>query len=208
MGYAETLGLKFAYSTNGHGIVEHDYTTGKQAVLDAFPSPEELWKRLRTKECITSEKDAEDVLFPFYQEIGGKAARYYQEIAINRAVEAVIKGQKRILITMATGTGKTFVAFQIIWKLWKTRHKTRILYLADRNVLVDQAKDRTFAPCGDALWKIQGKVVKSREIYFAIYQAIVDDERRPGLYKEYPRDFFDLIVVDECHRGSAKDESK
>jgi type I restriction enzyme R subunit len=200
--------LKFAYSTNGHGIIEHDYTTGKQAALDAFPSPDELWARLRAKEGIANAKDAEDVLFPFYQEIGGKTPRYYQEIAINRAVQAVIQGKKRVLITMATGTGKTFVAFQIIWKLWKTRRKTRILYLADRNVLVDQAKDRTFSPCGDALCKIQGKAIKSREIYFAIYQAIVDDERRPGLYKEYPRDFFDLIVVDECHRGSAKDESK
>jgi type I restriction enzyme R subunit len=208
MDYAETLGLKFAYSTNGHGIIEQDYTTGKQAALNAFPSPDELWARLRAKEGIANAKDAEDVLFPFYQEIGGKTPRYYQEIAINRAVQAVIQGKKRVLITMATGTGKTFVAFQIIWKLWKTRRKTRILYLADRNVLVDQAKDRTFSPCGDALCKIQGKAIKSREIYFAIYQAIVDDERRPGLYKEYPRDFFDLIVVDECHRGSAKDESK
>lgn len=208
MDYAETLGLKFAYSTNGHGIIEHDYTTGRQANLDTFPSPDELWRRLRARDGITADKDADDILFPFHQEIGGKSPRYYQEIAINRAVQAVIKGQPRILITMATGTGKTFVAFQIIWKLWKTRRKTRILYLADRNVLVDQAKDRTFSPCGDALCKIQGKVVKSREIYFAIYQAIVNDERRPGLYKEYPRDFFDLIVVDECHRGSAKDESK
>lgn len=208
MDYAETLGLKFAYATNGHGIIEHDYTTGRQANLDTFPSPDELWHRLRARDGITADKDADDLLFPFHQEIGGKSPRYYQEIAINRAVQAVIKGQPRILITMATGTGKTFVAFQIIWKLWKTRRKTRILYLADRNVLVDQAKDRTFSPCGDALCKIQGKVVKSREIYFAIYQAIVDDERRPGLYKEYPRDFFDLIVVDECHRGSAKDESK
>lgn len=177
-------------------------------MLAVFPSPDELWRRLRAQQQIAHDKDADDLLFPFHQELGGKAPRYYQEIAINRAVQAVIQGQKRILITMATGTGKTFVAFQIIWKLWKTRRKTRILYLADRNVLVDQAKDRTFAPCGDALWKIQGKVVKSREIYFAIYQAIVDDERRPGLYKQYPRDFFDLIIVDECHRGSAKDESK
>ena len=205
---AEILGLKFAYATNGHGIIEHDFITGKQTKLDRFPSPDELWQRLRTANGIADGKDAEDLLFPFHQEIGGKAPRYYQEIAINRTVEAIIKGQKRVLITMATGTGKTFVAFQIIWKLWKTRRKTRILYLADRNVLVDQAKDRTFAPCGDALCKIQGKVVKSREVYFAIYQAIVDDERRPGLYKEYPRDFFDLILVDECHRGSANEESK
>ncbi|MBM4079317.1 MAG: DEAD/DEAH box helicase [Planctomycetes bacterium] len=208
MANAEILGLKFAYSTNGHGIVEHDYTTGKQTALDQFPSPDELWRRLCAAEGIASDKDAEDILFPFYQEVGGKVPRYYQEIAINRAVQAVIQGQKRVLITMATGTGKTFVAFQIIWKLWKARRKTRILYLADRNVLVDQAKDRTFSPCGDALWKIQRRIIKSREIYFAIYQAIVDDERRPGLYREYPPDFFDLIAVDECHRGSAKDESK
>ena len=208
MEYAEALGLKFAYSTNGKGVVEHDYHTGKQTTLDSIPSPDELWHRQRVATGLATDKDAEDLLFPFHQEIGGKAPRYYQEIAINRTVQAVIQGEKRILITMATGTGKTFVAFQTIWKLWKTRRKTRILYLADRNVLVDQAKDRTFAPCGDALCKIQGKVTKSREIYFAIYQAIVDDERRPGLYKEYPRDFFDLIVVDECHRGSAKDESK
>jgi type I restriction enzyme R subunit len=208
MASAEILGLKFAYATNGHGIVEHDYITGKQTTLQQFPSPEELWRRLRQAEGIQDGKDADDLLFPFHQEIGGKSPRYYQEIAINRTVQAVIKGQKRILITMATGTGKTFVAFQIIWKLWKTRRKTRILYLADRNVLVDQAKDRTFSPCGDALHKIQGKVSKSREIYFAIYQAIVDDERRPGLYKEYPPDFFDLILVDECHRGSANEESK
>ncbi len=208
MQYAEALGLKFAYATNGQEIIEHDYATGQQTVLAAFPAPDELWHRLRAQQGIAHDKDADDLLFPFHQELGGKAPRYYQEIAINRAVQAVIQGQKRILITMATGTGKTFVAFQIIWKLWKTRRKTRILYLADRNVLVDQAKDRTFAPCGDALWKIQGKVVKSREIYFAIYQAIVDDERRPGLYQQYPRDFFDLIIVDECHRGSAKDESK
>jgi type I restriction enzyme, R subunit len=208
MAEAEILGLKFAYATNGLEIIEHDYLTGKQTKLTVFPSPDELWQRLRRADGITNDKDAEDILFPFYQEIGGKSPRYYQEIAINRAVQAVIKGQKRILITMATGTGKTFVAFQIIWKLWKTKRKKRILYLADRNFLVDYAKDRDFAPCGDALCKIQGKVVKSREIYFAIYQAIVDDERRPGLYKEYPRDFFDLIIVDECHRGAAKDESK
>lgn len=208
MNGAETLGLKFAYATNGREIIEHDYLTGKQTRLTTFPSPDELWQRLRRADGIANDKDAEDILFPFYQEIGGKAPRYYQEIAINRAVQAVIKGQKRVLITMATGTGKTFVAFQIIWKLWKTKRKKRILYLADRNFLVDYAKDRDFAPCGDALCKIQGKVVKSREIYFAIYQAIVDDERRPGLYKEYPRDFFDLIIVDECHRGAAKDESK
>jgi len=205
MDYAEILGLRFAYSTNGKGIVEHDYTRGRETQLDTFPSPDELWKRLRG-EIGLSERDAEDALFPFHKEVGGKQPRYYQEIAINRAAQAVLKGQQRILLTMATGTGKTFVAFQIVWKLWKTRRKTKILFLADRNVLVDQAKDRTFTPLGDAAIKIQGRAVKSREVYFAIYQAIADHEDSPGLYRQYPKDFFDLIIVDECHRGSANEE--
>jgi type I restriction enzyme R subunit len=211
MEYAEILGLKFAYATNGHGIEEYDFITGKQASLDALPSPEELWQRLRGDQSLTDDADADDLLFPFNRELRNpdgtvKRPRYYQEIAINRAVQAVIQGKKRILITMATGTGKTFVAMQIVWKLWKTRRKCRILYLADRNILVDQAKDRTFTPFGDALHKIQRRPVKSREVYFAIYQAIADREGQPGLYRRYPRDFFDLIFVDECHRGSASDE--
>jgi type I restriction enzyme, R subunit len=138
--------------------------------------------------------------------VGGKVPRYYQEIAVNRTVQAILGGQQRVLLTMATGTGKTFVAFQIVWKLWKTRRKTKILHLADRNVLVDQAKDRTFTPLGEAVTKIQGRPIKSREVYFAIYQAIADHEDRPGLYRKYPPDFFDLIIVDECHRGSANEE--
>ena len=205
MDYAEILGFRFAYSTNGKGIVEHDYTSGRETQLDSFPSPDELWRRLRG-EIGLGENEAEDALFPFHKEVGGKSPRYYQEIAINRAAQAVLKEQKRILLTMATGTGKTFVAFQIVWKLWKTRRKTKILFLADRNVLVDQAKDRTFTPLGDAAIKIQGQAVKSREVYFAIYQAIADHQDAPGLYRQYPRDFFDLIIVDECHRGSANEE--
>ncbi len=141
--------------------------------------------------------------------------RYYQEIAINRTVQAVLQDRKRILLTMATGTGKTFVAFQICWKLWSSRwnhtsefRRPRILYLADRNILVDDPKAKEFAPFGDARWKIEGGVAnKGREMYFATYQSIARDERRPGLYREYASDFFDLIIVDECHRGSAKDES-
>jgi len=206
MEYAEILGLRFAYASNGKGIVEHDYITGRETQLEAFPSPDELWRRLRAETGLTADKDAEDALFPFYREVGGKQPRYYQEIAINRTVQAVVRGQPRILLTMATGTGKTFVAFQIAWKLWKARRKTRILYLADRNVLIDQAKDRTFTPMGDAVTKIQGRVLKSREIYFAIYQAIADHDDRPGLFRKYPADFFDLIIVDECHRGSANEE--
>jgi type I restriction enzyme R subunit len=145
----------------------------------------------------------------------GKSERYYQQIAINRAVEAILKGDRRLLLTMATGTGKTVVAFQICWKLWSARwnrvgayRKPKILYLADRNILVDDPKDKIFAAFGNARYKLEsGTIVKSREMYFAIYQALAENERRLGLFKEFPPDFFDLIIVDECHRGSARDES-
>ncbi len=211
--YAEILGLKFAYSTNGTGIVEFDFTTGSETELDAFPGPEELWTRLRQAEPLSKEQ-SECLLSPFYVE-AGRTPRYYQEIAINRAIQCILQGKKRILITMATGTGKTLVAFQVCWKLWSRRwnrtdefRHPKILYLADRNILIDDPKDKTFTPFGDARHKIEnGQAVKSREMYFAIYQAIAKDENRPGLYREYAPDFFDLIIVDECHRGSARDES-
>ncbi len=211
--YAEILDLKFAYATNGKGIVEFDYLTGLERQLDAFPPPEELWERLQDGQKLDVDA-AERLLTPSHH-LSGKNPRYYQEIAINRVVEAVLRDQRRILLTMATGTGKTMVAFQICWKLWSARwnrtgehRRPRILYLADRNILVDDPKDKTFAPFGDARWKIEhGNISKGREMYFAIYQAIAKDERRPGLYREFAPDFFDLIVVDECHRGSAKDES-
>ena len=144
----------------------------------------------------------------------GKPLRYYQEIAINRVICAILSGQNRVLLNMATGTGKTDVAFHICWKLWSTRwnragepRRPRILFLSDRSILVDDPKDKQFAPFGDARWKIQGEAIKSREMYFATYQAIARDERRPGLYRDYSPDFFDLVIVDECHRGSARDES-
>ena len=156
---------------------------------------------------LEEKKDADDALTSYFEQAGGKVARYYQQAAINAAVAAVLAGQKRILLTMATGTGKTFVAFQIVWRLWKAGRRKRILYLADRNVLVDQAKDRTFAPMGQALHKIRGKATKSREVYFALYQALANPGEGPNLYEKYPKDFFDLVIVDECHRGSARDES-
>jgi type I restriction enzyme, R subunit len=192
--------------------VEHDFLTGHDNDLEGFPSAEDLWSRLRASEGI-DEKTAERVLAPYYH-LSGKSPRYYQEIAINRAVQAILQGKHRVLLTLATGTGKTVIAFQICYKLWNSRwnrtgehRRPRILYLADRNVLVDDPKDKIFAPFGDARWKIAGEAVKSREMYFATYQAIARDEQRPGLYREFPRDFFDLIIVDECHRGSARDES-
>ncbi|WP_293005334.1 EcoAI/FtnUII family type I restriction enzme subunit R [Nitrosomonas sp.] len=210
--YAEILGLKFAYATNGPQIIEFDYLTGQESELTAYPSPAELFSRLKANHGIEDEI-ANKLLTPYYH-IPGHIPRYYQEIAINRAVQAILQGKKRNLLTMATGTGKTVVAFQISWKLWNARwnregahRKPRILFLADRNVLIDDPKDKTFAPFGDARHKIEGEAIKSREMYFAIYQAIAKDSRRPGLYREYQKDFFDLIIVDECHRGSARDDS-
>ena len=204
--YAEMLNVKFAYSSNGKGIVEHDFITGMERDLDSFPSPDELWAQLKGTFKFEDQKDETDSLSQYWQEVGGKAPRYYQQVAINKAVNAVVEGQNRILLTMATGTGKTFVAFQIAWRLWKSKRKRRILYLADRNVLIDQAKDRTFSPMGQALHKIQGKAQKGREVYFALYQALTGTNNQANLYEEYPKDFFDLIIVDECHRGSANEE--
>ncbi|MFA0834137.1 MAG: EcoAI/FtnUII family type I restriction enzme subunit R [Methanobacterium formicicum] len=210
--YAEILDLKFAYSTNGLEIEEYDFIRGKQRTLTDFPSPEELWERLSLTENFNSE-NSEIYLQPLNRDLRNpdrtiKLSRYYQDISINRAIKAVINNKKRILITMATGTGKTFVAFQIIWKLWKTKTKKKILFLADRDVLIEQAKDKTFTPFGDAVFRIEKRTIsKSRDIYFSLYQAMAGDREREGLYKKYPRDFFDLIVIDECHRGSVSEQS-
>ncbi|MBS1808375.1 MAG: DEAD/DEAH box helicase family protein, partial [Acidobacteria bacterium] len=211
--YAESLGLKFAYATNGHGIVEYDFLTGLESELDTFPTPDELWQRLCEHDGISGEEIVNKLLTPFNL-TSGKLPRYYQEVAINRAVQAVLQQKRRMLLTMATGTGKTMVAFQICWKLWSSRWNTsgdyrrpRILFLADRNILVDDPKDKIFSTFGDARWKIENGVAnKGRELYFAIYQALAKDENRPGLYKEFAPDFFDLIIVDECHRGSANEK--
>jgi type I restriction enzyme R subunit len=212
--YADMLQLKFAYATNGQDIIEIDYFTGKETRVADYPKPAALWARYQQGNGVPSPQAAEQLLTPFNR-AEGKGERYYQQIAINRTVEAILKGDNRILITMATGTGKTFVAFQICWKLWQARwnrtgdhRRPRILYLADRNILVDQPKDGLFAAFGDARYKIEsGQVVQSREMYFAIYQALAEDERRLGLFKSYAPDFFDLVIVDECHRGSARDDS-
>ncbi|MBI5296215.1 MAG: DEAD/DEAH box helicase family protein [Chloroflexi bacterium] len=204
--YAEMMGLKFAYSSNGKGIVEHDFITGLERNLDAFPSPAELWGRLKGTFNFESKKEETDALSAYWEDVGGKAPRYYQQVAINKAVNAVLEGTNRILLTMATGTGKTFVAFQIVWRLLKSKRKKRILYLADRKVLIQQAKTRTFSPLNQAIQVIQGKAVKSREVYFALYQALANPATGENLYEKYLRDFFDLIIIDECHRGSANEE--
>jgi type I restriction enzyme R subunit len=211
--YAEILGIKFAYSTNGKSILEFDYLAGTERTLDTFPSPDELWGRLRGSSKLTATQE-KHLLAPNHA-IFGKTSRYYQDIAINRAVQAIAQGQRRVLLTLATGTGKTFVSFQICWKLWSSgwnkdgaSRKPRILFLADRNILVDDPYSKEYAAFGEARQKIEGgEVVKSREMYFAIYQAIAGAENREALFKQYAPDFFDLIVVDECHRGSSKDES-
>lgn len=211
--YATILGLKFAYATNGNRIIEYDFFTGLEQEIDRFPTPDELWYRYQVGQGLSGDQVDARLVPDFHNP--KKFPRYYQRIAIDRAIEAILTGQRRNLLTLATGTGKTNVSFQICWKLWSAgwnvkndpTRKPRILFLADRNILVDDPKDKDFAPFGDARWKIEGEAIKSRDIYFAIYQAIAEDERRPGLYREYAPDFFDLIVIDECHRGSAREES-
>lgn len=210
--YAEILGLPFAYATNGIGIVEFDYATGLTSYLTRFPSPDALWKRYR-QQLGFAPAQAEKFLTPM-ELSKNPNIRYCLQIAINRAVAAILKGEKRLLLTIATGTGKTTLAFQVCWKLWKSQwnrdgayRPPKILFLADRNVLVDEPIKDAFLPFGDARLKIEGgQIVKSRDIYFAIYQSLAGKEDTEAPYRRYSPDFFDLIIVDECHRGSAKDE--
>lgn len=212
--YAEMLGVVFAYSTNGHGIEEFDFITNQQMSLERFPRPEELWNRYVNWKTdvhfpskigepgVTWKTSRDPLLHPYYYEPGGKRPHYYQEIAIREFIEAILKGRERILLAMATGTGKTFVAFQIAWKLLKSGFFKRVLYIADRNFLRDQAHNNEFFPFGDARAFIEeGKAPKNRDIFFSIYQALYSDHKGKRLYREYPRDFFDLVIIDECHRS-------
>jgi len=209
--YAEMLGLKFAYATNGHRIIEIDYTTGTEREIDRYPTPHELWRRLTASAHLT-EPAAAHLLEPFNL-VSGKVPRYYQHIAIQRVIESILLGQRRILATLATGTGKTCIAFQICWKLWNSRwnrtgeyRRPKILFLADRNILVDDPMAKMFAPFGDARHKIAGgDVSQSRDMYFGIYQALSTSTE--DVFRKYRTDFFDLIIIDECHRGSSRDES-
>ena len=209
--YAKTLNIPFVFSSNGDGFVFHDRTgasTPHEAdlPLDAFPSPADLWGRYRTWKGLTPEAE-EIVLQDYFDDGSGKTPRYYQANAINAAIEAIAKGQDRILLVMATGTGKTYTAFQIIWRLWKARRKRRILFLADRNVLVDQTMANDFRPFGSTMTKLSGNIDPSYEVYLGLYQAITGPEERQKAYRKFSPAFFDLIVIDECHRGSAADDS-
>ncbi len=215
--YAQLLDLPFAFSTNGTGIVADDRDTGLETEnLAAFPSPEELWHRYRAWKGLEDDLPTLGVALPFNRSLRNfdgsvKEPRYYQRTAINRSVAAVLRGDKRVLLTLATGTGKTFVSMQIVWKLWNSGwrpgRRPRILYLADRNILIDQPRLGYFVPAfGEGpVWTLRGGAKSGREIYFALYQAIADSgEGDDGIFREFADDFFDLIVVDECHRGSAQ----
>jgi len=232
--YAATLDIPFVFSSNGDGFVFHD-RTGKADVvestldLDAFPSPDELWQRYAEAKGLTP-KAEEIVLQDYYDDGSGKTPRYYQVNAVNATMEAIAKGENRILLVMATGTGKTYTSFQIIWRLWKGGHRKRILFLADRNVLVDQTMVNDFRPFGPAMAKLSAnsktierddgskielptavdkkrRVDTAYEVYLGLYQSLTGPEERQKLYKEFSPGFFDLIVIDECHRGSAAEDS-
>ena len=209
--YAKLLDVPFVFASNGDGFIFHDKTNTqiieKEISLNDFPPPEELWK----KYCIY--KDYTETQLPiitqdYHDDGSGKSPRYYQLQAINKTIESISRGQNRVLLVMATGTGKTYTAFQIIWRLWKSRLKKRILFLADRNILVDQTRINDFQPFGQAMTKVTGRTVDpAYEIHLALYQALTGPEEYQKAYKQVDPDFFDLIVIDECHRGSAAEDS-
>lgn len=232
--YATTLDIPFVFSSNGDGFVFHDRTGRTNPVeatiaLDAFPSPADLWARYRAWKGLDDEAE-QIVLQDYYNDGSGKEPRYYQVNAVNAAIEAIAKGRDRILLVMATGTGKTYTAFQIIWRLWKAGRKKRILFLADRNVLIDQTMVNDFRPFGGVMAKLstnaktierddgsttelptaidrKRRIDTAFEVYLGLYQAITGPEERQKLFREFSPGFFDLIVIDECHRGSAAEDS-
>lgn len=209
--YAEMLDIPFAFSSNGDGFLFHDRTGTLEKVeeeisLDRFPSPEFLWQKYCEWKGLDEKR--QKIVTQDYFADQRKSLRYYQRIAVNRTIEAIANGQDRILLVMATGTGKTLTAFQIIWRLWKAGVKKRILFLADRNILVDQTKINDFKHFGKAMTKIKNREAeKSYEIYLSLYQAVSGTEEEKNIYKQFSSDFFDLVIVDECHRGSAAEDS-
>ena len=211
--YADILSLPFAFATNGKEIIWRNFLTGEETRSGVFPSPDQLWQLWRDHARIDGRTE-EILLTPSYPD-ANRRPRYYQVLAANRTIECLGRGDERVLLTLATGTGKSLIAFQICWRLWRADwnrrglqgRRPRMLYLADRGVLIDQPMLQHFAPFGEAMHKVGSETTLAREMYFATYQQIAEDERRPGAYREYPRDFFDLVIVDECHRGSARDDS-
>ena len=234
LAYAEALGIPFVFSSNGDSFVFHDRagaaaTPETTLALNAFPSPTDLWARYRAWKGLSPEEE-QIVLQDYYDDGSGKAPRYYQVNAVNAAIEAIAKGRDRILLVMATGTGKTYTAFQIIWRLWKAGRRKRILFLADRNVLIDQTMVNDFRPFGAAMAKLsthsktieredgsavdlttaidrKRRIDTAYEVYLGLHQAITGPEERQKLFREFSPGFFDLIVIDECHRGSAAEDS-
>ncbi|XZH79444.1 EcoAI/FtnUII family type I restriction enzme subunit R (plasmid) [Clostridium perfringens] len=206
--YADILDIQFAYSSNGDGFIEHDLKKGteREISLDEFPTPEELWERYKEANDITPEQE-KIITEQYHFTLGDKTPRYYQRIAINRTVEAVAKGQARILLVMATGTGKTYTAFQIIHRLRESKSKKKILFLADRNILVDQTMKNDFKPFQKVMTKVENRRMDSSyEVFLALYQQLSGADNLE-VFKQFSQDFFDLIVIDECHRGSSKDDS-
>lgn len=213
LGYADILEVPSAFSSNGDAFASHNKmpATGEpieaEIPLDAFPTPDDLWQRYKAYRGIDDQAEAL-VVQPYHEDSSGKGPRYYQVEAINRTVEAVASGKKRALLVMATGTGKTYTTFQIIWRLWKARKVKRVLFLADRNILVDQTLVNDFKPFGSVMTKIKNrKIDPSYEIYLGLYQAITGTDEEDKIFKNVSPDFFDMIVIDECHRGSAADDS-
>ncbi len=209
--YACLLDVPFIFASNGDGFVFHDKTNltqlEREITLAEFPSPQALWAKFCAYKGYTAQQ-LPIITQDYYDDGSGKAPRYYQIQAINKTIEAVSNGQNRVLLVMATGTGKTYTAFQIIWRLWKAKAKKRILFLADRNVLIDQTRINDFQPFGQSMTKVKGRHVDpAYEIHLALYQALTGPEESQKAYKQVEPDFFDLIIIDECHRGSAADDS-
>lgn len=212
--YSEILQIPFVFTSNGDSFVFHDKTSTtdeveKEISLDSFPSPETLWNKYLKHNNLESPEAKEIVEKDYFLDDSGMSPRYYQQNAVNRTLEAVAKEQNRIILVMATGTGKTYTAFNIIWRLWKTGVKKRILFLADRNALLTQTKNGDFSPFGNDIMHIikNRKIDKSYQIYFALYQGLTSNDEEKNAYKEFSPDFFDLVVIDECHRGSASEAS-
>jgi type I restriction enzyme, R subunit len=211
--YARILDIPCVFSSNGDGFVFHDRTAKGTDIestvsLDAFPSPDVLWTKYQLYKGITKPEEERIISQDYFYDSAGRKPRYYQTIAINKTVEAVAKGKDRILLVMATGTGKTYTAFQIIYRLWKAGVKKRILFLADRNALIDQTKRGDFKHFRDKMTVVKNRVVdKSYEIYLALYQGLSGTDEAANAYKQFSKDFFDLIIIDECHRGSASEDS-